>query len=95
MKIDLGNFQILFDIVDKKAFSPAGVKGEWQSWTINFDPNFSQTPVVLITPNGDSPNAAAVGVAEDVTKSGFRLEAKNSDSKAGSASFAWVAIGSK
>ena len=95
MKIDVGKVQILFDIVDKKAFSPAGTKGEWQSWIVSFEPGFSEAPVVFVTPNGDSPNAAAVGVAEDVTKSGFKLEARNSDTKAGSSGFAWIAIGPK
>ena len=78
---------------NKRAFSSAGSTGDWQSWSVGFTPTFSEKPVVFVTPNGDEPNAAVVGIAANITKSGFRLSARNSDNKAGSAGFSWIAIG--
>jgi hypothetical protein len=93
MSPDFGNVSLQFGSVDKKAFSPAGSQGASQTWSISFDSSFSEKPAVFITVNGDSPNAAAVAIAEDITKSGFKLVARNSEGKAGSAGFAWLAIG--
>jgi hypothetical protein len=95
MELDVGNMSLQFGNTDKRAFSPAGSQGASQMWTINFDSAFSEEPVIIISPNGDSPIVAAVAIAEDITKSGFKLVAKNSENKAGSSGFGWLAIGKK
>lgn len=95
MELSVGNISLQFGSVEGRAFSPAGSQGASQTWSINFDSGFSEVPAVFITPNGDSPNTAAVSIAEDITKSGFKLVARNSENKAGSAGFAWLAIGKK
>jgi hypothetical protein len=95
MEQTVGNLSLQFGNVEKRAFSPAGGQGASQTWSIIFDSGFAEVPVVMVTPNSDSPTTAAVAIAEDVTKSGFKLVARNSENKAGSAGFAWLAIGKK
>ena len=68
MGLDVGNVSLQFGSVDKRAFSPAGSPGSSHIWSISFESSFSEVPAVFITPNGDSPNIAAVAIAEDITK---------------------------
>jgi hypothetical protein len=95
MELEIGNVSLQYGSVDGRAFSPAGSQGSSQRWSISFDTSFSEIPLVFITPNGNSPIITAVAIAEDTTKSGFKLVARNSEEKAGSAGFVWMAIGKK
>ena len=95
MEFALGNVLLQLGSVDKRAFSPSGSQGASQTWSIGFDSSFSEVPAVFITVNGDSPNTAAVAIAEDITKSGFKLVARNLEDRAGSAGFVWLAIGKR
>jgi hypothetical protein len=80
-------------------FSPVGHDGDWASAEIQFDAPFSTAPVVLITPRTDDPllgaSCAPVPIAQNVTRFGFTLAARNTDTNANAASanFDWVAIG--
>lgn len=71
---------------------------DWNFQTVYFNQPFVAPPIVLVTANdhgreGDGHNAAVVGIAQDVTISGFTLAARNSDIAGGYAGFYWVAIG--
>jgi hypothetical protein len=85
-----------------KPFAASGQVGDWQTWTITFNsasqPNigFETPPHVFLTANDmgvAAHNAAAVGIVDQVTTSGFTLVARNSDCAAGSAGFNWAAFG--
>jgi hypothetical protein len=89
-------------------FAPAGTQGDWASAEIQFSQNsagtrppFNIEPVVLVTARGGPDVAAAypyvapVAMAQNVTRFGFTLAARNSDSNpnGGAAGFDWVAFG--
>lgn len=85
-----------------KPFAPSGQVGDWQIWTIAFNPasqpnvRFATPPHVFLTANDlgvSAHNAAVVGIVDRVTTSGFTLLARNSDCAAGSAGFNWAAFG--
>ncbi len=95
MEFAVGNLLLQMGSADKRAFSPAGSPGASQTWSISFDSSFTEDPAVFITVNGDSPNTAALAIAEDITRSGFKLVARNVENRAGSAGFAWLAVGRK
>jgi hypothetical protein len=81
-------------------------EGDTRSWDVYFHQPFLTPPVVLVTANGSEANfhnAAAVGMARNVTPYGFTLVGRNSDCfgeggvfgprPAIPAGFYWVAIG--
>lgn len=81
-------------------FAPAGQEGDWASAEIQFSAPFNTIPVVLITPRVRpillGASCAPVAIAQNVTRFGFTLAARNSDSNpnVASANFDWVAFGS-
>jgi hypothetical protein len=80
-------------------FAPTGHNGDWASAEIQFAAPFSITPVVLITPRIETifqgASCAPVPIAQNVTRFGFTLAARNSDTNpnVATANFDWVAIG--
>jgi len=84
--------------VEEKRFSRHGSAGDWQFWDIAFRESFLVPPYVLVTAYNprryeEDHNSAPVGIARDVTTSGFTLAARNSACGGGYAGFYWVAIG--
>jgi hypothetical protein len=95
---DAGNLQVDAGEVNAIHFSASCAPGDTQTMPVDFHQPFLTPPIVLLTANDlglsqGSHNAAAVGVAADVTPYGFTLLARNSDCAAGEAGFYWVAIG--
>jgi hypothetical protein len=95
----VGDMWIVSGVTDSKVFAASGQEGDWQGWDIDFgwftDKKFLEMPIVLVSGCSDSwDTPAVVGQARVVTKEGFSLYARNSDTLSGySARFAWVAIG--
>jgi hypothetical protein len=83
-------------------FSPTGITGDWASAEIQFSAPFNTVPVVLITPRvtfgmgAPGATCAPVPIAQNVTRFGFTLTARNSDTNpnVNNANFDWVAFGS-
>jgi len=85
-------------------FTPAGTTGDWASAEIQFNATFAAAPVVLITPlfyqpyfgeSGGTSSCAPIGIVQNVTRYGFSLAARNTDTNSvgGNASFYWIAFG--
>jgi hypothetical protein len=79
-------------------FEAGGRPGDWRTSDVVFKSPFADVPVVLMTANkpADIPvrlSPAVLGVAQAVTRRGFRLAARNTDLAAGLARFHWIAIG--
>ena len=96
--------------VPAKDFAPDDVPGDWQEWEVYFNEPFLTPPIVLLTANDLAESgqvygyAPAVGIARNVTPTGFLLAARNSQPAAGAAGLArgrqerkagfyWVAFG--
>jgi hypothetical protein len=86
-------------------FNQAGTAGDWASAEIQFSAPFVAEPVVLVTPKYPPPSfpgpgetglssCAPIGVVQNVTRYGFTLAVRNTDSNhlGGNASFYWVAF---
>jgi hypothetical protein len=87
-------------------FNAVGTSGDWASAEVQFNAPFAAEPVVLLTPQFPQPylpnppetnysSCAPVGIVQNVTRYGFTLAARNSDTNntGGQASFYWVAFG--
>lgn len=87
-----------FGRVDAQFFERDCQAGDWRIWDIAFPTAFPHDGVrVIVTPNDlrvdtGVHSVAAVGLAQDVTRTGFRLAARNSDCSSGSAGFDWMAV---
>ncbi len=92
--------------VYEQVFYKDCTEGDTRSWDVYFNQPFLAPPVVLVTANGrdaNTHNAAAIGMARNVTPYGFTLVGRNSDCfgeggllgprTAIPAGFYWVAIG--
>jgi hypothetical protein len=95
---DGGNLQVGTGEVQAMSLNAACVPGDAQTSQVDFHQPFLTPPTVLLTANDlgvaqDGHNAAAVGIAQNVTPYGFTLLARNSDCMGGQAGFYWVAIG--
>ena len=97
------NFDFRIGTLDARNFSEDCKPGDWESFPITFTPAFSGHPTrecrvrVIVTPNNQKiprgeHNAAVVGIAQNVTNTGFTLAARNSDCARGGAGFNWMAI---
>jgi hypothetical protein len=96
----------VFDDVNLFSFAPDGQVGDWVSAEVQFSEPFALPPVVLTTaivpidqdfgPPGAGPRGCApVPMAQNVTRFGFTLAARNSDTNenGGLAFFHWAAFG--
>lgn len=92
--------QAIFDFgkVEAQFFNKDCQARDWKSWEITFAAPFPTDDVrVIVTANdyqidAGLQNIAAVGIAQNVTQSGFTLAARNSDCAHGSAGFNWMAV---
>jgi hypothetical protein len=92
--------------MDPFSFNPVGTHGDWASGEVQFNAPFAAEPVVLVSPQffppsmGSPPDfglssCAPVGIVQNVTRYGFTLAARNTDTNhlGGQARFYWVAFG--
>jgi hypothetical protein len=99
--VDTGTYPAIAG-VDPFYFNRAGTNGDWASAEVQFNAPFAAEPVVLLTPQfypivpGSTSSCAPIGIVQNVTRYGFTLAARNTDTTLegpGQASFYWAAFG--
>jgi hypothetical protein len=89
---------------DQFNFTAARTDGDWASAEVQFNAPFAAEPVVLVSPQFSEPyfdgsgaqsSCAPVGTVQNVTRYGFTLAARNTDTNraGGNAVFHWAAFG--
>jgi hypothetical protein len=96
----IGQTIIVFGDTPAFTFAPTCVQGDTVSTAVSFPSGLFVPNArirVIVTPNGNPIStlqhfAAPVGIAQQVTNSGFKLTMRNSDCAAGQAAFNWMAV---
>src|SRR5688500_14089457 len=86
---------IRFGAVGEQSFARDCTPGDWKSWQVQFPERFARPPTVIVSPTSSSfvnTWPAPVGIAQNVTRSGFTLAARNAHSRPGRAGFVWMAV---
>ena len=88
---------IQFGNTDVGTFNSTCYPGDWQDWQIQFSPSFPRKPRVIITAHDQDtdpqlPLCPVVGVARNVTETGFTLAARNPQPDGGQATLYWLAL---
>jgi hypothetical protein len=101
MSTEISETMIQFGSLDKRHFAKSGAAGQWEQFTVKLPVTFSKMntlPSVIVTPSDQglsgftaSQMVPAVGIAFDVTTTGFTLSARNPSNRDGFAGFNWMA----
>jgi hypothetical protein len=102
MSTKLAETMIQFGSEDKRDFAKRCRSGDLEFFTVHFPVSFSSgagLPTVIVTPSdyglprfNGAKIVPAVGVVQDVTRTGFRLAAWNTGTFRGPAGFNWMAV---
>jgi hypothetical protein len=104
MSTPISETMIQFGSVDKRNFDKHGTAGALENFTVQFPvtfPKLNTLPSVIVTPSDHglprfsynwNDLVPSVGIAVDVTTSGFTLSARNSAQRHGFVGFNWMAV---